>query len=215
MATSDSGFFRSRRNITGMVLAVLVIVMHLIVGLGSFWPIVALAAWGAGVALTPAPAKELSSTGTAAVTAPELRHRLDEVAAQARAGRSLPREVTEQLRELQTSLHQVLRDWDDLDRVPERQVMVRAMINRYLPDLFHHYDQVPNDRDPRAVADVVESLRIMREESEDLRKAILDDNVRQLEDHTRHLRLQFGRLEAYDRDLERGGEPGAGYDGHP
>lgn len=36
-----------------MILAIVVIVIHLVVGLGVFWPVVALAGYGAGVSCSP------------------------------------------------------------------------------------------------------------------------------------------------------------------
>ncbi|AKK03041.1 hypothetical protein [Corynebacterium epidermidicanis] len=56
MATNSPGpmqWFNSRKNIAGMVLAV---VIHLIIGLGPLCPVVAAAAWGLGALLTPNPA---------------------------------------------------------------------------------------------------------------------------------------------------------------
>ena len=46
-------YFASAKNQVGLVLAILVIVLHLAVGIGMYWPVAALAAYGAGAALTP------------------------------------------------------------------------------------------------------------------------------------------------------------------
>ena len=47
-------YFASRKNQVGLVLAILVVVLHLVVGIGIYWPVAGLAAYGAGAALTPA-----------------------------------------------------------------------------------------------------------------------------------------------------------------
>ena len=47
-------YFASPKNQVGLVLAILVVVLHLVVGIGVYWPVAALAAYGAGAALTPA-----------------------------------------------------------------------------------------------------------------------------------------------------------------
>ena len=47
-------YFASAKNQVGLVLAILVVVLHLVVGIGIYWPVAALAAYGAGAALTPA-----------------------------------------------------------------------------------------------------------------------------------------------------------------
>ena len=60
MASSNSSgnpvarYFVSLKNQVGLVLAILVVVLHLVVGIGMYWPVAALAAYGAGAALTPA-----------------------------------------------------------------------------------------------------------------------------------------------------------------
>ena len=51
--SSGGGFLNSPANIVGLILAIAVVLLHLTVGLGFLWPVVAIAAWGASVALLP------------------------------------------------------------------------------------------------------------------------------------------------------------------
>lgn len=54
MPTNNGGsFFFSRKNLAGIAIATLIIALHLVIGLGAFWPVVAIAGYGAAVALTP------------------------------------------------------------------------------------------------------------------------------------------------------------------
>ena len=55
--SSGGGFLNSPANIVGFILAISVVLLHLTVGLGFLWPVVAIAAWGASVALLPRQSK--------------------------------------------------------------------------------------------------------------------------------------------------------------
>ena len=55
---SFSNFLVSRKNQVGLLLAILVVVLHIAFGFGPFWPVAAIAAWGAGAALTPPPKQQ-------------------------------------------------------------------------------------------------------------------------------------------------------------
>lgn len=55
--SSGGGFLNSLAKIVGLILAIAVVLLHLTVGLGFLWPVVAIADWGASVALLPRQSK--------------------------------------------------------------------------------------------------------------------------------------------------------------
>jgi hypothetical protein len=199
VATSDTSFFRSRKNLVGMIIAVLVVGLHLVVGLGVLWPVVALAGWGAGVALTPGRQQPELPPAPARPSAEELRDRIRHETHWL-YGSGPAHEVVDSMAALKVSLDDVLAEWDRLADVPEQRVVVETIVNDYLPGTLGRYLAVSDRTHPTAVTETAESLTILREEVERIREAVVSDTLRDLEDQTRALRIQFGRL------------PGAGYD---
>ncbi|MFC6146651.1 hypothetical protein [Corynebacterium nasicanis] len=198
MDTSDN-FFLSRKNLIGMVLAAAIIVVHLVLGLGFLWPVVALAAWGAGVALTPAPRQQALPPAPERPDADELLRRLDLSTRELySAGPAAP--VLDATAALRGSLLEVLLEWDHLGDVPEQRVVIETIIDDYLPRTLRAYLAITERQHPVAIAETVDSLGILQEEATRIHRAVVNDTLRELEDQTRALRLQFGRL------------PGPGYD---
>lgn len=147
MATSSSGgaggFFASRRNIVGMVLAVLVIVGHLAFGFGAFRPVAAAAAWGVGVLLTPAgriPDGTGSLESSDARPAVVKRNSPEELSRDLRrriegwSTSPLPREVREEIVVVHASLVEVLGNWSRLESIPHHRSVVAQIINSDVPD---------------------------------------------------------------------------------
>lgn len=87
-----------------------------------------------------------------------------------------------------------------LDDVPEQRVVVEAMVTDYVPGIVTGYLSVSDRNHPGAVAETAEALDILDNEARKIRQAVVTDTLRELADHTRALRIQFGR------------PPGAGYD---
>lgn len=199
MPTSDRSFLFSRRNIVGVVLAAAVIVLHLVVGLGVLWPVVAAAGYGAGVALTPARRRRELTTveGPALAGVDELRVGAARQIERLKA-HSVPRTVIHALADFEVSALKVLDNWAELVDFPEHQVTVRAMITRYMPELVDSYLRIPDRTEPRAVNDIISSLNLLRDEAEHIYEGILENNLNRLEDHGRVLRMQFGRLPETD-----------------
>lgn len=199
MDTSDTSFFRSRKNFVGMLVAAAVVGLHLVLGLGVLWPVVALAGWGAGVALTPSPQQpELP----AASERPGARELLDRLEYESRGlyANGPAHAVIDSMAALKGALTDVLDAWDRLADVPEQRVVVETIVNDYLPGTIDRYLAISDRAHPTAVTETAESLTILREEVERIREAVVSDTLRDLEDQTRALRIQFGRL------------PGPGYD---
>lgn len=198
MATSDN-FFLSRKNLVGMLIAATILVIHLVLGLGFLWPVVALAGWGAGVALTPGPRQKALEPAPQQVDAESLLRDLDGAARRLYAAGPAP-QVLDAMAQLRGTLVDVLTEWDRLVDVPEQKVVVESMITRYVPDTISGYLEVSDRRHPTAVTVTTASLTILQEEAANIREAAVNDTLRELEDQTRALRIQFGRL------------PGPGYD---
>lgn len=190
-----SNFFTSRANFVGITLALVVLVAHLVLGLGALWPLAAVAAWGAGVALTPTP-RQPSLEAPKESDPFRLAMRLH--AALTPFSTSGVQPVEAQALRSGEALDWVLQHWDELAEAPEQKIQYATIIEEYLPGLGSAYQQVYSPRDDRAVSQVVESLSIIETEAEKTKAAIIDQNVMELDNHARVLKLQFGRFEGLD-----------------
>lgn len=198
-------YFISAKNQVGMVLAILVIVLHLVVGLGDLWPVAALAAYGAGAALTPAPKRrELTESQPTPVVLEESLRRTSAQLAMARP----PREVMAQSETLQEYVRFVLAEWDHLEPTPEHRQTIWNVVQVYYPEVVKTYLEAPQYRDPAAVSVVVDSLSTLTRAAWRIRQGILDDNLRAMDSQAQFLRQELGDLPGLD-DSYHGG---AGYD---
>lgn len=197
--------FISAKNQVGMVLAILVIVLHLVVGLGDLWPVAALAAYGAGAALAPAPKRrELTESQPTPVVLEESLRRTSAQLAMARP----PREVMAQSETLQEYVRFVLAEWDHLEPTPEHRQTIWNVVQVYYPEVVETYLEAPQYRDPAAVSVVVDSLSTLTRAAWRIRQGILDDNLRAMDSQAQFLRQELGDLPGLD-DSYHGG---AGYD---
>lgn len=198
-------YFVSAKNQVGMVLAILVIVLHLVVGLGDLWPVAALAAYGAGAALAPAPKRrELTESQPTPVVLEESLRRTSAQLAMARP----PREVMAQSETLQEYVRFVLAEWDHLEPTPEHRQTIWNVVQVYYPEVVKTYLEAPQYRDPAAVSVVVDSLSTLTRAAWRIRQGILDDNLRAMDSQAQFLRQELGDLPGLD-DSYHGG---AGYD---
>lgn len=200
MPTNNRGsFFFSWKNAAGIAIATLLIAVHLIIGLGAFWPLVAVAGYGAAVALIPStPARrtsalppvrtplEVEGPGRLSVHSKEL------VSTLYRHGAAAP--AVEALKGLNKSLQLVIDNWSSLENFPEHQVTIRSIINQYIPGIIDAYLKIPTRNDPRAIQDMVESFGLLNAETTKIFNAIQKEGLSNLEDHGRALRMQFGQL---------------------
>lgn len=207
MGTSSGGaggFFTSRRNIVGMVLAVLVIVGHLAVGFGALWPIAAAAAWGVGALLTPpdkAPGGSRVLDPADAAPAVVKRKGPEELGRELEnrfAGwstASLPREVEEEIIVVHVRLVEALGNWARFESAPQHRAVVSQIITSDLPEVVDGYLAVAPDRRFAATKDVVDLLDLLRHQidlaNEDAR-GIADAEQRELERKRLEMELRFG-----------------------
>lgn len=94
---------------------------------------------------------------------------------------------------LSASLWGALEEWGHLEAVPEQQVTVAGIIDEYFPNVIATYASVPEYARAKAAAPAIESLEVLLEQSESIRMAIGENNVRALENHRDMLQLQFGK----------------------
>ncbi|SES18445.1 hypothetical protein [Corynebacterium cystitidis] len=183
----------ARKNVVGLIAAALVLVLHAIFGLGAFWMLAVAAAWGAGYVLTPprspkalkaAPPKSVSldletsmrtALGVLATTRP-------------------PQIVTDKARELDQNVRFVLAEWDDLEAYPEHQQSMWNIVKIYFPQVVDTYRDAPDPNLDAAVRWFLDSLNTLVGAVANIKKAILDNNVRELDSHARTLRSKFGNL---------------------
>ncbi|MHA2788899.1 hypothetical protein ACXZ66_07105 [Corynebacterium sp. S7] len=200
--TDDTGvntnFFNSRKNAVGIIAAVLVIVVHLAVGLGALWPVVAIAAWGAGVALTPE--KKQKELPKPVEPAPQKLERTMNASLNKLSHANAPREVVDQARLLSQNVRFVLAEWDAVESVPEHQQNMWNIVEIYLPEVVNTYLDAPDLTLPSAVDSVVDSLQTLTGAVEQIKQAILDNNVRELDSQARMLRSKFGNLPGLNED---------------
>lgn len=197
-------FFTSRKNMVGMSLGVLVIMLHVILivaagtGLGYLWPVVAAAAWGAGVALTPPEQpKALPAPEPQIPQHEELEKDLKACLRELYRAEP-PADVRDQARELEKDLLFVLSEWDDLEGSPEHRLTVWNIIKIYLPEVIRTYLGAPQFRDAEAVAVMKDSLATLTGAAHRIKAGILDQNLRALDSQARTLRETFGNLPGLD-----------------
>ncbi|WP_448854385.1 hypothetical protein [Corynebacterium frankenforstense] len=181
----------SRKNIVATVLALVVLVLHVVVGLGPAWPFFVVGAYVGGALVTPARRRPQlnrpADPHSLAAAICEEERRL------AYAHGAAP-EVQRAVAALGTSLRKTLTRWDELAEVPEQQLTVREIAEEHLPAVISGYLEVPDLGHPRAVEETVESAAVLLEETEKIRAAVLENSLTELSSHAEALRLRFGRL---------------------
>lgn len=196
---NSGSFFTSRKNLVGMVLATLAILLHIVVGLGYLWPIVAVAAWGAGIVLTPVPGQKALPRPSQPALPPDKQ--LDQDLSKALSPlykAEPPASVSVQAMELEGALRFVFEEWHDLETVPEHQVTIWNIVNIYLPEVVTTYLGAPQFRSPEAAEVVTGSLSTLTTAANRVKKGILDKNLRALDSQARTLREAFGDLPGLD-----------------
>ncbi|MDK8794612.1 hypothetical protein QP968_02655 [Corynebacterium sp. MSK041] len=200
-ALSGDSFFSSKKNMVGMGLATAVVGAHVVVGLGFLWPVVAAAAWGAGVLLTPAPRQKALPANTSPLLPPgkQLDQKLYKVL-QPLYRVEPPESVHLQAIELEETLRFVLHEWDDLEAAPQHQQTIWNIVNIYLPEVIATYLDAPQYRSPEAADVVTGSLTTLTNAAEKVKQGILDQNLRALDSQARALREAFGDLPGLDEN---------------
>lgn len=188
---ADSSFLLSRKNIVGVVIALLVIVMHVTVGLGFLWPLVAVCGWGAGVLLTPKKKPKPIDPATLP-TEVVLRRSLQATMGRLSAG-EVPDKVLAKATELQRSAQYVLGNWEDLEGEPKHQLTMSDIISVYFPQVVSDYVEVPNIFHPDAVDSVIQSLDALTHAVERIRNAMVQHSLDTLSSNAKLLEQRFSQ----------------------
>lgn len=192
-------YLASRRNQVGLLLAIVVVVLHIAFGFGAYWPIAALAAYGAGAALTPPPKRP--EVGTAPVVpTPQLLADTLTATTQRLLAAAPPAGVVKRARELDANARFVLGEWDHLEPTPGHRQTMWNIIQVYYPEITATFLDGSHYRDPRAVAVMVDSLTTLSQAAGRIKQGILDDNLRAMDSQAQYLRTQLGALPGLDEN---------------
>lgn len=205
--SSDGGFLNSPANIVGLILAIAVVLLHLTVGLGFLWPVVAIAAWGASVALLPRQSKGAQKSVSSApkpeipqrrpLNPSELRRNLHRTLGRlfdAQPGEALGNAAND----LGATLESVLSEWKYLKDYPEQKVVIGGIIQEYLPQTVNSYLAVPERLRHKAENPARESIDLLHSAVQKIQDAIGQDNLIALEGQRDTLAIQFGKVVDYE-----------------
>lgn len=188
MATNN--WFFSRRNMVGMTLAILAIAVHLVVGIGYLWPVVALCAYGIGVAITPSPSQPALAPQSTLVDA------IESSSAHLRAlgaGNSSAQE----LGQLKWTIGQLERHMDELAAQPILLQTVNEIAYSHLPTLEAAFEEVPDIARGHAIDELDQSLHFLNKEAAKILDAIVKQKFRGLEDQRAQLEEKFSGVKLY------------------
>ena len=205
--SSGGGFLNSPANIVGLILAIAVVLLHLTVGLGFLWPVVAIAAWGASVALLPRQSKGAQKSVSSApkpeipqrrpLNPSELRRNLHRTLGRlfdAQPGEALGNAAND----LGATLESVLSEWKYLKYYPEQKVVIGGIIQEYLPQTVNSYLAVPERLRHKAENPARESIDLLHSAVQKIQDAIGQDNLIALEGQRDTLAIQFGKVVDYE-----------------
>lgn len=205
--SSGGGFLNSPANIVGLILAIAVVLLHLTVGLGFLWPVVAIAAWGASVALLPRQSKGAQKSVSSApkpevpqrrpLNPSELRRNLHRTLGRlfdAQPGEALGNAAND----LGATLESVLSEWKYLKDYPEQKVVIGGIIQEYLPQTVNSYLAVPERLRHKAENPARESIDLLHSAVQKIQDAIGQDNLIALEGQRDTLAMQFGKVVDYE-----------------
>ncbi|OHR21620.1 hypothetical protein HMPREF2787_06795 [Corynebacterium sp. HMSC061H03] len=205
--SSGGGFLNSPANIVGLILAIAVVLLHLTVGLGFLWPVVAIAAWGASVALLPRQSKGAQKSVSSApkpevpqrrpLSPSELRRNLHRTLGRlfdAQPGEALGNAAND----LGATLESVLSEWKYLKDYPEQKVVIGGIIQEYLPQTVNSYLAVPERLRHKAENPARESIDLLHSAVQKIQDAIGQDNLIALEGQRDTLAIQFGKVVDYE-----------------
>ena len=205
--SSGGGFLNSPANIVGLILAIAVVLLHLTVGLGFLWPVVAIAAWGASVALLPRQSKGAQKSVSSApkpevpqrrpLNPSELRRNLHRTLGRlfdAQPGEALGNAAND----LGATLESVLSEWKYLKDYPEQKVVIGGIIQEYLPQTVNSYLAVPERLRHKAENPARESIDLLHSAVQKIQDAIGQDNLIALEGQRDTLAIQFGKVVDYE-----------------
>jgi hypothetical protein len=211
VATSSGGGFWSSRagrwlesgkNIVGCVLAVVAIILEVTVGLGAFWPVIVVAAYGVGALLWPRDRLNLTLELGESASADDLKVQMSALrkTMTTQSGR-LGADVVTPLGALLDILDEIVSKWDDLLAAPEQSHVVQQMIVDYVPTSLQTYLNIPATYaltarvagKKSAHDELIDQLTLLTTEAEKIRAAVYTKDLDALGDQSRFLQDKFGK----------------------
>jgi hypothetical protein len=211
VATSSGGGFWSSRpgrwlesgkNIVGSVLAVIAIILEVTVGLGAFWPVIVIAAYGVGALLWPRDRLNLTLALGESASQDDLKAQLGALrkTMNAQSGR-LGADVAKPLGDLLDVLDEIVSKWDDLLVAPDQSHVVQQMIVDYLPTSLQTYLNIPATYaltarvagKKSAHDELLDQLTLLMTEATKIRAAVYSKDLDALGDQSRFLQDKFGK----------------------
>lgn len=181
------------------VLVVLVVtLLHLIVGLGPLWPLVAAVAGAGTYMMVPAreKLKALEPDSDPAPLMPAANgERVRKAILDFENGpmKDIHNEdVFKTTWDLVDKAIWISSRWEELETYPEHSITVTAIVCDYLPDTIKKYQRFHDPEDPRAVSAAVSSLSSLDGELDRIKEAMIQKTLNDLEDQSHLLAITFG-----------------------
>ncbi|MDQ1552364.1 MAG: hypothetical protein QOD50_1786 [Actinomycetota bacterium] len=211
MATSSGGGFWSSRlgrwlesgkNIVGSGLAVIAIILEVTVGLGAFWPVIVIAAYGVGALLWPRDRLNLTLALGESASQDDLKAQLGALRKTMNAQSArLGADVVKPLGDLLDVLDEIVSKWGDLLVAPDQSHVVQQMIVDYLPTSLQTYLNIPATYaltarvagKKSARDELLDQLTLLMTEATKIRAAVYSKDLDALGDQSRFLQDKFGK----------------------
>jgi len=186
------------------MLAVVAIGAQLVVGLGAFWPLAVVGAYGVGALIAPRDRVDLRLGLGAGATAEQLASQLKVLRRSLRAEASrLDDDAEAVVTRILAALEDIVARFDELAVAPDQRHTVEMMIGDYLPTSLQRYLNLPRTfavstrvaGRRTAHEELMEQLALLEKESSRIRDAVLASEVDALSDQSRFLREKFGTSE--------------------
>lgn len=184
------------------MLAVIAIILEVTVGLGAFWPVIVVAAYGVGALLWPRDRLHLTLALGESASADDLRAQMGSLrkTMSTQSGR-LGVDVVKPLGALLDVLDEIVAKWDDLLVAPGQSHVVQQMIVDYLPTSLQSYLNIPATYalTARVVGkksahdELLDQLALLTTEAEKIRSAVYSKDLDALVDQSRFLQDKFGK----------------------
>ena len=210
MATNSGGFWTSRfgrwlesgKNIVGCILAVAAVVLEITIGLGTFWPIVVVAAYAVGALVWPRDRFNLTLAVGQTASADDLKGQLATLRRTVSTqSNRLGEDVVKSVGGLLDILDEIVTKWSDLLVAPEQAHVVQQMIVDYLPTSLQTYLNIPAtfalsarvEGKKSAHDELLDQLTLLTTEADKIRSAVYSKDLDALGDQSRFLQQKFGK----------------------
>ena len=184
------------------MLAVVAIILEVTVGLGAFWPVIVVAAYGVGALLWPRDRLNLTLELGESASADDLKVQMSALrkTMTTQSGR-LGADVVTPLGALLDILDEIVSKWDDLLAAPEQSHVVQQMIVDYVPTSLQTYLNIPATYaltarvagKKSAHDELIDQLTLLTTEAEKIRAAVYTKDLDALGDQSRFLQDKFGK----------------------